>query len=128
MGKVEYYTIKPNLKQIYGKKVFKDTEFKEKTEDGRVHQTFKDLTLTTKIKSKVENAGFTIKEDTTLTIKVPEGTILVWDEGEGFIIPQCQMCTLEELEEEIIDMKEIYNPKNKEDVNDDTKGNEGESI
>lgn len=128
MGKVEYYTIKPNLKQIYGKKVFKDTEFKEKTEDGRVHQTFKDLTLTTKIKSKVENAGFTIKEDTTLTIKVPEGTILVWDEGEGFIIPQCQMCTLEELEEEIFDMKEIYNPKNKEDVNDDTKGNEGESI
>lgn len=126
MNKVEYYTIKPNLKQIYGKKVFKDTEFEEKTEDGRVHQTFKDLTLITKIKSKVENAGFTFEEDTTLTIKVPEGTILVWDEGEGFIVPQCQMCTLDELQEEIEDIKEIYNPK--EDVKDDTKADEGASI
>ena len=127
MAKVEYYTIKPNLKQIYGKKVFKNTRFKEQTEDGRVHQTFKDLTLTTKIKSKVENAGFVIDEESTLTIKVPEGTILVWDEGEGFIVPQCQMCTLEELKEEINDMEEIYKPKEEGDAN-DTKGNENKNI
>ena len=107
--KVEYYTIKPNLKQIYGKKVSKDTKFTEQTEDGRVHQTFEDLTLTTTIKSKVEDSGFVIEEESMVKVKMPEGTILVWDEGEGFIIPQCQMCTLDEITEEVKDMKEIYN-------------------
>ncbi len=109
MSKLEYYTIKPNLKQIYGKRVFKDTEFEEQTEDGRVHQTFKDLTLTTTIKNKVENGSFVIEEDSTIKVTVPEGTILIWDEGEGFIYPQYQMCTLDELETEIEDIKEIYN-------------------
>ena len=60
MEKVEYYTIRPNLKQIYGKKVTKDTEFTDKTE-------------------------------------------------EGFIVPQYQMCTLEELKEQIADIECIYN-------------------
>jgi len=109
--KVEYYTIKPNLKQIYGKRVSKDTKFTEQTEDGRVHQTFENLTLTTIIKSKVENAGFSIEEESKVVVKMPEGTILVWDEGEGFILPQCQMCTLDELAEEIKDIDEIYNNK-----------------
>ncbi len=111
MEKLEYYTVKPNLKQIYGKKVSKDTEFTEQTEDGRVHQTFKDLTLTTTIKTEVENDGFKIEENSEMKVTMPEGTILVWDEGEGFIIPQCQMCTLEELEVEIKDIEEIYNSK-----------------
>ena len=45
--KVEYYTLRPNLKQIYCKKVTKDTKFEDKTEDGSVIQTFENLTLTT---------------------------------------------------------------------------------
>ena len=109
MSKLEYYTIKPNLKQIYGKRVDKDTKFEEKTDDGRVHQTFENLTLTTNIKSKVENAGFTIEEDSQIKVTMPEGTILIWDEGEGFIIPEYQMCTLNELSQEIKDIDEIYN-------------------
>lgn len=109
MAKLEYYTVKPSLKQIYGKKVTKDTVFTEQTDDGRVHQEFKDLTLTTHIKNEVENGGFKITETSELIIKMPEGTILIWDEGEGFIVPQCQMCTLEELQEEIVDIQEIYN-------------------
>jgi len=109
MSKLEYYTIKPNLKQIYGKKVTKETEFTEQTEDGRVHQTFKDLTLTTEIKSEVDNGTFKITEESKITVTMPEGTILVWDEGEGFIIPHCEVYTLEELKQEIEDIKEIYN-------------------
>ncbi|MBQ8044099.1 MAG: hypothetical protein IJ272_08150 [Clostridia bacterium] len=107
--KIEYYTLKPNLKQIYGKKVTKDTVFTEKTEDGRVTQEFKDLTLTTRIKSEMEQGGFKIVEESTMTVTMPEGTILIWNEQEGFIVPQYQMCTLEELEEEIKDIKGIYN-------------------
>ncbi len=107
--KIEYYTLKPNLKQIYGKKVTKDTVFTEKTEDGRVTQEFKDLTLTTKIKSEMEQGGFKIVEESTMTVTMPEGTVLIWNEQEGFIVPQYQMCTLEELEEQIKDIKGIYN-------------------
>lgn len=115
MSKLEYYTIKPNLKQIYGKKVTKETEFTEQTEDGRVHQTFKDLTLTTEIKSEVDNGEFKITEESKISVKMPEGTILVWDEGEGFIIPHCQVYTLDELKQEIEDIQEIY--KDKPDTN-----------
>ena len=107
--KIEYYTLKPNLKQIYGKKVTKDTVFTEKTEDGRVTQEFKDLTLTTRIKSEMEQGGFKIVEESTMTVTMPEGTVLIWNEQEGFIVPQYQMCTLEELEEQIKDIKGIYN-------------------
>ena len=107
--KIEYYTLKPNLKQVYGKKVTKDTKFTEKTEDGTVTQEFKDLTLKTKIKKEIEKGGFKIVEESTMTVTMPEGTILIWNEQEGFIVPQFQMCTLEELKEEIKDIETIYN-------------------
>jgi len=107
--KIEYYTLRPNLKQIYGKKVNKNTTFTEKTEDGTVEQEFKDLTLTTKIKKEVEQGGFKIIEESTVKVTVPEGTVLIWNEQEGFIVPQYQMCTLEELKEQIEDIETIYN-------------------
>ena len=123
MEKVEYYTLRPNLKQIYGKKVNKKTQFTEKTEDGTVTQEFKNLTLTTNVK-RVEKLGkIEIEEESKIKIKVPNGTILVWNENEGFIVPQYQMCTLEEVEEDIKNIKEIY----KGDAN-DTKGNENKGI
>lgn len=107
--KIEYYTLRPNLKQIYGKKVTKDTVFTEKTEDGTVEQEFKDLTLTTRIKKEMEQGGFKIVEESTMTVTMPEGTVLIWNEQEGFIVPQYQMCTLEELKEQIKDIETIYN-------------------
>lgn len=109
MEKVEYYTVRPNLKQIYGKKVNKDTTFTERTEDGIVEQEFKDLTLTTRIKKVEEVGDFKIEEESVMKVTVPEGTILIWSEQEGFIVPQFQMCTLEELKEQIADIEGIYN-------------------
>lgn len=108
MEKIEYYTLRPNLKQIYGKKVTKETEFEEKTEDGKVTQTFKDLVLTTTIKREDEQGDFKWEENSTIKVSVPEGTILIWNEQEGFIVPQYQMCTLEDVEEDIKNIKEIY--------------------
>lgn len=113
--KIEYYTLKPNLKQVYGKKVNKDTVFTEKTEDGRVTQEFKDLVLTTHVKSEMEQGGFKIEEESTMKVTMPEGTILIWNEQEGFIVPQFQMCTLEELEEDIKNIKEIYSQEETEE-------------
>jgi len=115
MEKIEYYTIKPNLKQMYGKKVNKDTVFTEKTEDGTVEQEFKDLTLTTTIKKEMEQGGFKIVEESTVKVTMPEGTVLIWNEQEGFIVPQYQMCTLEELEEDIKNIKDIYNEEQTEE-------------
>lgn len=123
MEKIEYYTLRPNLKQIYGKKVTKNTAFNEKTEDGTVTQEFKNLTLITRINKKNKVGQYEIEEKSEMKVKVPEGTILIWDEQEGFIVPQYQMCTLDELQKEIEDIQDIY----KGDDN-DTKGNENKDI
>ena len=112
MEKLEYFTIEPNLKQFYGKTVTKDTVFDEKTEDGTVEQHFENLTLTTKIKKQVEmndDNPYGIKEETTVEVTVPEGTILIWDENEGFIVPKTIMTTLDELKKEIDSIGNIYN-------------------
>jgi hypothetical protein len=112
MEKLEYFTIMPNLKQFYGKTVTKDTIFDEKTEDGTVEQHFENLTLTTKIKKETEKNDdnpYGVKEETTITITVPEGTILIWDENEGFIVPKTIMTTLDALKEEIDSIDDIYN-------------------
>ena len=112
MEKIEYYTLRPNLKQVYGKKVNKDTVFTEKTEDGRVTQEFKDLVLTTYIKSETEQGGFKIEEESTMKVTVPDGTILIWNEQEGFIVPQFQMIQLKDLKKEIEEIEAIYNEEN----------------
>ena len=46
MEKVEYYTLRPSLKQYFGRKVNKSLTFDEWTEDKKVHQTLKDLEQT----------------------------------------------------------------------------------
>lgn len=125
--KVEYYMIEPNLKQIYGKKVDKNTKFEEKTEDGRVHQTFKNLTLTTIIDDERDQGIYKVKEHSEISITVPDGTVLIWSELEGFIVPQVQVCTLEELEDKIKDFKEIYS-SDKEELKNDVRGNERTSL
>lgn len=109
MEKLEYYTIEPNLKQIYGKKVTKDTIFDEQTEDGTITQHFENLTLTTVIKKESSIGSFTFSEESKINVTMPENTILIWNEEEGFIIPQFKMTTLENLKKEINDIEEIYN-------------------
>ena len=128
MEKIEYYTVKPNLKQLFGRKVTKDLKFDEYTEDKKVHQILKNCILTTYItneeKSSIYGVGekLVTKEETKITQNIPEGVILIWSEKSGYIVPDIQMTTLEELEKDIKDIKEIYKVG---DVNEnDTTGNE----
>ena len=58
----ELFTIAPNLKQFYGRTITKEMEFDETTDDGKVHQTLKDLVLTTEIKQEQEFHGITSKK------------------------------------------------------------------
>ena len=105
-----------------------EMEFDEKTDNGKVHQTLKDCVLTTTIKSEEECSLFGIsekvlvKEETKMEQTLPEGTILIWSEESGYIIPTFQMTTLEELIEDANAIKEIYSAGGEVD---DTKGNEG---
>lgn len=111
MKKLEYFTIRPSLKQFYGIKVNEKTKFDEQTEDGVVKQHFENLVLTTEISKKVESNEqnpFEVEETSKMTVKMPVGTILIWDENEGFIIPHYQMTTLSDLKKEIEEFKDIY--------------------
>lgn len=115
MNKIEYYTVKPNLKQLFGRKVTKDLEFDEYTEDKRVHQTLKNCILTTYITNEEKGSVYGVKEkvitkeETKIIQTIPEGVILIWSEKSGYIIPDIQMTTLEELKKEINEISNIYN-------------------
>lgn len=130
MEKIEYYTIKPNLKQLFGRKVTKELEFDEYTEDKKVHQVLKDCVLTTYITNEEKGSVYGVndkvitKEETKITQNIPEGVILIWSEKSGYIIPDIQMTTLDELSKEINDIQEIY----KVGDNNDTNRNEEESA
>lgn len=116
MKKVEYYTLKPSLKQYFGRKVNQSLKFDEWTEDKKVHQIMENGILTTiikdtrKIKLLADGKETEIEsqEESTIVQKIPTGVILIWDEFQGYIIPQYQMATLEEIEIELAAMKEAY--------------------
>jgi hypothetical protein len=123
MKKIEYYTLKPSLRQYFGRKVNKSLKFDEWTENKKVHQVMEKGVLTTYIN---EERTITIlgngkeekvvsKEESKIVQEIPTGVILIWDEEQGYIIPQYQMATLDEIEAELLAMKEVYN---------DSQGNE----
>ena len=126
--KIEYYTLKPSLKQYFGRKVNKSLEFDEWTEDKKVHQTLKDLELVTEIhderKMKMIVLGkeetITTEEISTIKQKLATGVILIWDEQQGYIIPPYEMATLDEIEKDLIAMKDVY----RSDDNDITRNEE----
>lgn len=127
MKNMEFFTAKPNLHQVYGKTVTKELEFDEYTESKSVHQIMKDCVLTTEIHNESEFNGIKTIEDSKLIQTIPEGTRLIWNEQAGYIIPNVQVCTLEELEEDIKDIKNVYNDVYRGD-NNDTNRNEEESA
>lgn len=111
----ELFTVKPSLSQYYGRTVTKDVEFDETTENGEIHQTLKDCVLTTEInrtwmQGEIENTIHSVQ-----TEKLPEGTIIIWSDLQGYIVPNVAMYKLKDLEEEIKEIKEIY--KDNTDIN-----------
>ena len=127
MKNMEFFTAKPNLHQVYGRTVTKELEFNEYTENKLVHQTMKDCILTTEIHNESEFNGIKTIEESKLVQIIPEGTRIIWNEQAGYIIPNVQVCTLEELKEDIEDIKNIYNDVYRSGENDIT-GNEKESV
>jgi hypothetical protein len=126
MEKVEYYTLRPSLKQYFGRKVNKSLTFDEWTEDKKVHQTLKDLELITEIhderKAKMLVLGkeetITTEEISTIKQKLVTGVVLIWDESQGYVIPPYEMVTLDEVQTDLKAMKEAYS-----EVENDSKRN-----
>ena len=111
----ELFTVKPSLNQFYGRTVTKDMEFDEYTDNKEVHQTLKDLVLTTEINREWEQNDIKNKLNSTQTEKLPDGTILLWTEKDGYIVPNISVYKLKDLEEEIKYVKEAY--KDNTDIN-----------
>ena len=126
MEKVEYYTLRPSLKQYFGRKVNKSLTFDEWTEDKKVHQTLKNLELITEIhdKRKIKmlvlgkEETITTEEISTIKQKLVTGVVLIWDEAQGYVIPPYEMVTLDEVETDLKAMKEPYS-----EVENDSKRN-----
>ena len=115
MANNELFTVKPSLKQYYGRTVTKEMEFDEKTENGEIHQTLKNCVLTTEINKEWQQGEIKNKCNIVTTSEIPEGTIIIWSEEEGYIVPDVAMYKLRDLEAEIKDVKEIY--KENTDIN-----------
>lgn len=111
----ELFIIKPSLKQYYGRTVTKEMEFDEYTDDKCVHQTLKDLVLTTEVNKEREFNDIKSKEESKLVQELPEGCVLIWTEEEGYIIPNHSMYKVKDLVDEIEEIKEIY--KDNTDMN-----------
>jgi hypothetical protein len=111
----ELFIVRPNLHQHYGRTVTKEMEFDEYTDDKTIHQTLKNLVLTTEINKENEFEGVKNTEHSVLTQELPEGTILIWNELDGYIMPNVAVYKMKDLEEEIKQIKEIY--KDNTDMN-----------
>lgn len=108
MSNNELFTVKPSLRQYYGRTVTKDMEFDECTENGEVHQTLKNCVLTTEIKREWTQNDIKNNLQSVQTEVLPEGTVLIWDSLHGYIVPNVAMCKLRDLEAEICEVKAIY--------------------
>lgn len=111
----ELFTIKPSLTQYYGRTVTKDMKFDEKTDNGEIHQTLENCVLTTEINREWTNGGIKNTLHSVQTEELPEGTVLIWSEQEGYIVPNVAVYKLKDLEEEIRFVKEAY--KDNTDIN-----------
>jgi hypothetical protein len=109
--KMEFYCVKPNLKQSFGRKITKELEFDEYTEDKSIHQTLKDCVFTTEIDKTYKQGDYEIEEHSKTSVKCPEGTILIWNEEMGYVIPSVEVCTLNDVENDINLFKDIYGGK-----------------
>lgn len=111
----ELFTVKPSLTQYYGRTVTKEAKFDEKTDNGEIHQTLENCVLTTEINKEWEHGSIKNTLHSVQTEELPEGTVIIWSETEGYIVPNVPVYKLKDLEEEINQIKDIY--KDNTDIN-----------
>jgi hypothetical protein len=98
---VERYMIKPQYFQLLGLTVDKKTDVDDVTEDGKVHQIIKGTKFITEIKDEREKDGIKIKEYSKLEVELKEGTRLIWQDGHGYILPDFEPKTVDEVKKDL---------------------------
>ena len=98
---VESFIMKPYLQPFLGVTVTKDTDIDDVTEDGTVHQIIKGTTFTTEAKHEAEKDGLKISEESKLVVEVPEGTVLIYQPGQGYVVPEMPFTTIDNLKEDL---------------------------
>ena len=105
--KVERFMMKPHYGLFLGVTVTKDTDIEDEADDGKVHQTIKGTTFTTIKKDTIEKDGVKVTEESKLIVEVPEGTRLIWIDGQGYILPDFEAKTTKEVIEDMDCIKEF---------------------
>lgn len=119
--KLERKFLMPNFRPFLALTIVEDTdiedEFAVESEDGTqkkiVQQTIKaykdtgKATFITEIKYEQQiDEEKSMREDSRITYVLPIGTILIWEEGTGYIVAEQGFQSLEEIEESIKLLKE----------------------
>ena len=104
---VERFMVKPHYGLFLGVTVTKYTDIEDEADDGKVHQTIKGTTFTTIKKDTIEKDGVKVTEESKLIVEVPEGTRLIWIEGQGYILPDFEVKTTKEVIEDMDCIKEF---------------------
>ena len=111
MSKIKKYVFKPNLQFFDGyvvkekdengniiKKDLIDETIEDEETNQRIHvkQKVEGLTIITDIESEIEIFGVRTKEKSHLESIYKEDTILIYNEGEGYIYPKLKVCTVDD--------------------------------
>lgn len=99
--KIERFLIRPHYSPLFGVTVTKDTDIDDIECNGEIHQTIKNLVLTTEINKKIKNNEYEFEEVSKVTMKLKEGTRLIWQEGQGYILPGVDLTTRKEIAEDL---------------------------
>lgn len=119
--KIERMFLAPNWRPFLALTITEDTDIEDefavesddKTQKKIVQQTIKVnkkdcmATFVTEIKYEQQiDEARAMREDSRITYIVPVGTILIWEEGTGYIVAEQGFQSLEEIEESIKLLKE----------------------
>lgn len=107
--KVEKFIIAPSTHLFFGVTVDKKTDIEDevKLENGKIHQTIKNLKLTTNIEREYKENGIKTIEKSTLTQDLVEGMYLIWGEDTGYIISPYKMKKVDEAIEDLTAIKDV---------------------
>ncbi len=100
--KIERFLIRPKYSPLFGVTVTKDTDIDDIARDGIIHQTIKGTEFITEVHNKIKCDEYEFEEESKVTMKLKEGTILIWQEDQGYILPNgIQLTTRKEIREEL---------------------------
>lgn len=98
---VESFIVKPIYQPFLGVTVTKDTDIDDITEDGTIHQIIKGTKFITEVKQEHKQGEISIKEESKLEMEIPEGTILIYQPGQGYVLPEIPVGKIDDIKEEL---------------------------